>query len=59
VVEQTDTLLDKGDTQLLGGLENGRVVLATGGGGNVLDTGTGSAEHVVDEGELEDAVSIS
>jgi hypothetical protein len=53
VVEQTDTLLDEGDTQLLGGLEDGGVVLAAGGGGNVLDTGAGGAEDVVDEGELE------
>lgn len=53
MVEQTDTLLDEGDTQLLGGLEDGGVVLAAGGGGNVLDTGAGGAEDVVDEGELE------
>lgn len=53
MVEQTDALLNKGDTQLLGGLEDGSVVLAAGGGGNVLDAGAGSAEDVVDEGELE------
>lgn len=53
MVEQTDTLLDEGDTQLLGGLEDGGVVLATGGGGNVLNTGAGGAEDVVDKGELE------
>jgi len=53
VVEQADTLLDEGDTQLLGGLEDGSVVLAARGGGNVLDTGAGGTENVVDEGELE------
>lgn len=58
MVEQTDTLLDEGDAQLLGGLEDRGVVLAAGGGGNVLDTGAGSAEDVVDEGELQDTVSI-
>jgi hypothetical protein len=52
VVEQTDGLLNKGDAQLLSGLEDGGVVLAAGRGGNVLDTGAGGAEDVVDEGEL-------
>jgi hypothetical protein len=52
VVEQTDTLLNEGDTQLLSSFENGGVILAAGGGGNVLDAGSGSAEDVVDEGEL-------
>lgn len=52
MVEQTNTLLDEGDTQLLGSLEDGGVILAAGGGGNVLDAGAGSAEDVVDEGEL-------
>ena len=37
MVEKTDTLLDKGDTQLLGSLEDGSVVLAASRGGNVLD----------------------
>lgn len=52
MVEQTDALLNKGDAQLLSGLEDGGVVLAAGGGGNVLDTGAGGTEDVVDEGEL-------
>ncbi len=54
VVEETNILLDKGDTQSLGRLENGTVVLAAAGGGNVLDTGAGGAEDVVDEGELDE-----
>ena len=36
VVEQTNVLLDKGNAQLLGGVEDGSVVLATARGGNVL-----------------------
>ena len=52
VVEQTGVLLDEGDAELLGGLENGTVVLATAGGGNVLDAGASGAVDVVDEGEL-------
>ena len=52
MVEQTDALLDKGDAQLLGGLEDGSVVLATGGSGNVLDARAGGAEDIVNEGEL-------
>lgn len=52
VVEQTDTLLNEGDAQLLSSLEDGGIVLATSGGGDVLDTGAGSAEDVVNEGEL-------
>lgn len=51
-MEQTDTLLNEGNAQLLSGLEDGSVVLAAGGGGNVLDTRAGGAEDVVDEGEL-------
>jgi hypothetical protein len=38
VVEETDTLLDEGDAQLLGSLEDGGVVLAASRGGDVLDT---------------------
>lgn len=52
MVEETNVLLDKGDAQALGGLDNGAVVLAAAGGGNVLDAGAGGAEDVVDKGEL-------
>ena len=52
VVEETDALLHEGDAQLLGRLEDGRVVLAAAGSGDVLDAGAGGAEDVVDEGEL-------
>ena len=52
VVEQTDTLLDKGNTELLGSLKDRGIVLAAGGSGNVLDTRAGGTEDVVDEGEL-------
>jgi hypothetical protein len=52
VVEETDVLLDKGDAQLLGRLEDGHVVLATPRGGDVLDAGAGGTVDVVDEGEL-------
>lgn len=54
VVEETDVLLHKGDAELLGRLEDGHVVLAAAGGGNVLDAGAGRAVDVVDEGELKD-----
>lgn len=52
MVEQTSVLLDKGNSQLLGRLEDGAVVLATAGGGDVVDAGAGCSEDVVDEGEL-------
>lgn len=52
MVEQADTLLHEGDTELLSSLKDRGVVLATGRGSNVLDTRAGSAEDVVDEGEL-------
>lgn len=58
VVEQTNILLDKGDTQTLGRLDNSAVVLAAAGGGNVLDAGAGRAEDVVDEGELKKYVML-
>lgn len=51
VMEKTNVLLDKGDVELLGSGKDGLVVLAAGRGGNVLDTGAGSAEDVVDKGE--------
>jgi len=37
VVEETDALLDESDAELLSGLEDRGVVLATGRGSNVLD----------------------
>lgn len=52
VVEETDVLLHEGDAQFLGCLKDGTVVLAASWGGDVLDTGTSCAEHVVDEWEL-------
>ena len=51
-MEQTSTLLDERDTKLLGGIKDRAVVLRTAGCGDVLDTGAGGAEDVVDEGEL-------
>jgi len=52
VVEQAHALLDKDDAELLGRLEDGAVVLAAAGGGDVLCAGAGGAEDVVGEGEL-------
>ena len=52
VVEEADVLLHKGDAQLLGGVEDGTVVLAAAGGSNVLDARAGRAEDIVNEGEL-------
>ena len=57
MVEKTDTLLNKGDAQLLSSLEDGGVVLAASRGGNVLDARAGGTEDVVDEGELRWMVS--
>jgi hypothetical protein len=37
-VEQTDVLLDKGNAELLSSIEDGRIVLATAGGSNILDS---------------------
>ena len=52
MVEQTGTLLDKHNAKLLRSLEDSTVILAATGGGDVLDTGAGGAEDVVNEGEL-------
>lgn len=52
MVEQSDVLLDKDNTQLLGSLEDGSVVLAATGCGNVLDARAGCTVYVVDKGEL-------
>jgi hypothetical protein len=51
-MEQPDPLLDKDNSQLLGCLENGDVILAAGGGRYVLGAGPCGAEDVVDEREL-------
>lgn len=37
MVEETDALLDEGDAQLLGSLEDGGVVLTASRGSDVLD----------------------
>lgn len=37
-MEETSVLLDKGNVELLGGAEDGTVVLAAGRGSNVLDS---------------------
>lgn len=52
VVEETKALLDKDDAELLGRLEDGRVVLAAAGSGHVLDAGSFHPEDVVDKWEL-------
>lgn len=51
-MEQADTLLDKSDAQLLSGVEDSRVVLATTRSGNVFRAGSSSSVDIVDEGEL-------
>ncbi len=52
VVEEADVLLNKGDAQLLGRVEDGHVVLAASWGGDVLDARFGGTIDVVGEGEL-------
>jgi hypothetical protein len=52
MVEKTDALLDKGDAELLGCLEDSLVVLGTGWSSDVLHTATAGSENVVDEWEL-------
>lgn len=52
MVEETGALLDEDNAELLRGLKDRAVILATTGGGNVLDTGAGGPENIVDEGEL-------
>ena len=51
-MEQTDALLDKGDSELLCGLKDIGVVLAAAWGSNVLGTRSCGSEDVVDEWEL-------
>lgn len=52
MVEQPDILLNERDTVLFGRLKDRHVVLATTGGSDVLDAGTGSAVDVVSKGKL-------
>jgi len=52
VVEQTGFLLHECDTTLLGGVVNGLVIYRSTGSSSVLDTRGGSAENVVNKGEL-------
>lgn len=59
VVEQTNVLLDESDAEFLGRAEDGLVVLAAGGSGDVLDARAGGAEDVVDEWELSNTTSLA
>ena len=52
MVEQSNPLLNKDNTQLLSCVKDGPVVLATTRSGDVLRARTSGTEHVVDEGEL-------
>lgn len=52
MVEQSDVLFNKHNTQLLGSLKDSSVVLTTTGRGNILDARAGCTVYVVDEGEL-------
>lgn len=53
VMEHANMLLDEGDAQLLGRIDNSVVVLRAGRGGNVFDPRARRSEHIVDERELE------
>ena len=52
MVEKTDALLNKGDVKLLSGFKDSAIVLGSAWGCDVLDTGAGGSEDVVDEWEL-------
>lgn len=52
VMEETSTLLNEGDTQILRRIEDSTVILRASRGSDVLDTASGRSVHVVDEGEL-------
>lgn len=52
MVEQTNALLNEDNIELLGGIEDGLVILAPTWSSNVLDSGATSSEDVVDEWEL-------
>lgn len=51
-MEETSSLFDERNAEVLSGVENGLVVLATTWRGNVLNARAGRSEDVVDEGEL-------
>jgi hypothetical protein len=59
MVEKTDALLNKRDTQLLGRLENSLVILTTTWCRNVLGSGTSSSVNIIDEGELPMSVEFT
>jgi hypothetical protein len=59
VVEEADVLLDEGNAQLLGGLEDGLIVLAAAGSSDVLDAGPGRPINIIGEGELLFGISTS
>lgn len=52
MMKQPRTLLNERNVQFLRGLEDGLVVVAPHGTGDVFDAGAGGAVDVVDEGEL-------
>jgi hypothetical protein len=52
VVEQASTLLDEGDTKLLGGFKHSRIILATSWRSNVLGSRSGSTVNIINEREL-------
>lgn len=52
MVEETNVLLDKRYAQFLGRLEDGAVILAAAGRGNIPDAGAGRPEDVVGKWKL-------
>ena len=58
MVEEANALLDKGNAELLSGIHNRIVVLGASWCSDVLDTRAVGTEHVVDEWELLDFVSL-
>lgn len=54
MVEEADVLLNERDTQLLSGLKDRLVVLATSWSRDVLGSGPASTEDIINEGELAD-----
>lgn len=53
MVEQADALLNKDNSKLLSSFEHRAVVLAAARCGHVLDAGSGGAEDIVNEWELQ------